>query len=281
MDNNARVRSGTVGAIAVILLLGGARVDTALAQFDPGDRGTPGDLEPGGTRAVEFTPPDRGTPGALEPGGTRARAPFEAPFPIEEGLGSTRGCTVTNGDDREFAALVPDTPETIGVTTQEYPTVYAYVPETDGKVEVEFTLSDKDYNDLYTLSFEVDSRGEIIPFQLPRSVNLPPLPTQEPYLWSVTLICNPADPAANSFVEGWIGRFQPTETFVSDLSSGSGLTKAALYADAGVWYEAIDTLAQLRQANPNNAAVQEQWENLLRSVGLEDYADAPLRNADD
>jgi len=44
----------TASAIAVMLWSGG-NFDPAVAQFTPPDRGTPEDLEPGGTRAVDFT----------------------------------------------------------------------------------------------------------------------------------------------------------------------------------------------------------------------------------
>ncbi len=52
------------------------------------------------------------------------------------------------------------------------------------------------------------------------------------------------------------------------------LEQAALYAEAGIWYETIATLAQLKQEQPNNSNLLSVWEEILTSVGLGELAQA-------
>ena len=42
--------------------------------------------------------------------------------------------------------------------------------------------------------------------------------------------------------------------------------EALVYANAEIWHETIDNMVQLREAYPD------EWEELLESVGLEDFA---------
>ena len=50
----------------------------------------------------------------------------------------------------------------------------------------------------------------------------------------------------------------------------------ALYAQAGIWYEALATLAELRRSKPNDSVLISAWESLLQSVGLDTVAKEPI-----
>jgi hypothetical protein len=54
------------------------------------------------------------------------------------------------------------------------------------------------------------------------------------------------------------------------------LQQVAIYASNGIWYEALTTLAQLRQNSPQDATLQQEWQDLLIFVGLNDIAAKPL-----
>jgi hypothetical protein len=49
-----------------------------------------------------------------------------------------------------------------------------------------------------------------------------------------------------------------------------------LYAANGIWHDALTNLAQLRQTNPEDAALMADWESLLKSVNLEAIATEPI-----
>jgi hypothetical protein len=60
------------------------------------------------------------------------------------------------------------------------------------------------------------------------------------------------------------------------LTTAATEEKPDIYAKAGIWYEAVATLIKLRQEQPQNVALLNQWQTLLKSVGLEKIADQPL-----
>ena len=54
------------------------------------------------------------------------------------------------------------------------------------------------------------------------------------------------------------------------------LEKASLYADYGLWQDALTTLGELYRADPQNVVLRENWNSLLTSVDLADVSDKPL-----
>ncbi|MDH3378499.1 MAG: DUF928 domain-containing protein, partial [Gammaproteobacteria bacterium] len=55
---------------------------------------------------------------------------------------------------------------------------------------------------------------------------------------------------------------------------GAGETmKPAVYAESGVWYDAIDQLSRLISANPVDRTLRDQRAALLKGVGLQEAAD--------
>lgn len=48
------------------------------------------------------------------------------------------------------------------------------------------------------------------------------------------------------------------------------------YSANNIWYDALTNLGQLRGANPQNSMINQDWINLLNSVGLQDFASEPI-----
>jgi hypothetical protein len=44
-----------------------------------------------------------------------------------------------------------------------------------------------------------------------------------------------------------------------------------------VWYEMLGNLAEMRRQNPQNKKNNEDWVNLLHSIGLNEIATQPIR----
>jgi hypothetical protein len=65
-------------------------------------------------------------------------------------------------------------------------------------------------------------------------------------------------------------------SLASQLERGTQRDRIALYQTAGLWYDAIATLAQLRRSSPGDAALKTTWNNLLTSVGLDTIVNVPL-----
>jgi hypothetical protein len=49
-----------------------------------------------------------------------------------------------------------------------------------------------------------------------------------------------------------------------------------LYAEAGLWLDTIASLADLRNASPNDSSLVTDWEDLLKAVNLGTVAKEPL-----
>jgi hypothetical protein len=183
---------------------------------------------------------------------------------------------VTKGTSSgQSASTTPTTSESVyGLTVAERPTFWFYVPyPLTSSRPVEFVLQDENGNDVYQTQFtESGTVPGVVGLQLPPTVD--PLEVGKRYRWFFLIYCNPEQP---TFVEGWVERVELNPTLKNQLDQATTpQQKAALYAEAGVWFEALTTLAELRRQKPNDQALNAQWLKLLQSVGLEAIATEPV-----
>jgi hypothetical protein len=192
--------------------------------------------------------------------------------------GATRGEKCIQPPEAAVTALVPDSG--VGATVTAYPTVFWYIPKSSAS-EVELVLRDarepdKDiYSTRYTLAKSADgsvvgSPG-IMSLPLPAFTNLSPLEMGHDYYWQLALICSP-DPLDRSndiIAGGGIVRVKPDPTLAQRIQQATPQDRVALYANAGLWYETVATLAELRRDRPNDNDLAQAWNKLLNSVGLD------------
>ncbi|MEH2326426.1 MAG: DUF928 domain-containing protein [Nostoc sp.] len=186
--------------------------------------------------------------------------------------------TVTKPD---LTALVPFTEEANSVTnvwgqtTVEHPSWFFYVPYTkDLPYEVEFVLQDQDSNEIYQKAIALPDKAGIIRVSLP--TNAPALALNKQYRWFLTVNCDQQVNSSPIFVAGVIERIELKPAALKELQTTEPLKRYAIYAQNGIWYEALMTLAQLRDQNPKDAALEAEWENLLSSIHLNDIAAEPI-----
>ena len=179
--------------------------------------------------------------------------------------GSTRSTTCIAADEN-LIALMPES--NYGLTEQAYPTVYFYLPATTAE-HLKFVLLNETTNELvYEGRFKVDASGGIASVSLPDNGIQQPLAVGEAYVWYVAVMCNPADPSADAVTEGQIARVEP-------LAAATEATEAelpALYAEAGLWYDALAASATLKQ----DVGSTTDWNALLDAVELSDLIPAEL-----
>ncbi|NJK47021.1 DUF928 domain-containing protein [Candidatus Gracilibacteria bacterium] len=78
-------------------------------------------------------------------------------------------------------------------------------------------------------------------------------------------------------VEGSVERVELNATLKSQLkAANSARDRVAIYASHGIWYDALTELGELYRTNPQNRKVQEDWADLLHSVGLGAIARVPI-----
>lgn len=209
--------------------------------------------------AQTYHPPDVGLPGRREGGGTRG------------------GCAAT---DQTLLALVPA--DNFGYTLEDYPTLYWYIPEIEAET-AELVLLNENNDEIYQATFPLPDQAGVISVALPTQSDLPPLAVGQSYHWFFSIICDPDDRSGDLFTDGWIQRtaIPPDSSLAMRLRTASPETKAAIYAEAGIWFDALETLATDRSKTPDNPQVERQWATLLESVGLTDLIDQPFTLAID
>lgn len=204
--------------------------------------------------ATEFDPPDRGTDGNRQGSSSRTGCP-EVPQPL--------------------TALIPET--NLGLTAADRPTFLFYVPYSpEPPREVELVLLDEAENEIFNQKITPSEIPGIISISLPETAA--DLEIGKTYRWQFSYICNPRIRAEDDYVEGAIARVAMDDELSRQLEAvNTPLERAELYAKAGLWYETLAELAQLRQIQPQNPETLAEWQELLDSVGLGHLAEEPLQ----
>ena len=203
---------------------------------------------------IQFNGPSIGAPGNRESGASRS-----AP------------CATS---DRGLMALLPET--NIGLTTEAYPTFFAYVPPSSART-AEFFLYEEDTDrEVYTTSLEINGASGIASVKLPSGDNTSALSTGKRYYWFFTIVCDSDDRSADMTVQGTIQRVPVSSDLARRLASAPPQEHPSIYAAEGIWQDALATLSTLNQREPNNPNIRSNWNSLLSSVGLQDVVDEQI-----
>lgn len=216
--------------------------------------------EPRRISQLIFRPPNRGSPARTSGGATRSTA--------SDGATGARCLT----GEKTLSSLIP--PQSLPLTVAEHPTFFWYVPPSTARL-AEFILLDQEYQIVYETTFALPDRSGIVSFSLPTN-ELPPLKTGKMYHWFFALLCNTEDQSRNPFVDGWIERTEISPTLKQRIEQVAPSERPALYAEAGIWQDALTSLVELKLLSPNDLTLTRDWKELLQSVELDAIADEPL-----
>lgn len=158
-----------------------------------------------------------------------------------------------------------------GMTVSERPTFFLYVPPTSAE-EIFFILKDKNEDFYYQETLSIPENGGIITVQL--SEDAPALEVNKNYQWTFVLACEMPPRPDSPSISGWVKRVEPSSVGITQIDSTPSLEMAEIYGSAGIWFDTLATLAQLREQQPEQYAAT--WEEFLTSVGLEAIATKPL-----
>lgn len=162
-------------------------------------------------------------------------------------------------------------PDQTGYTTQVKPTIYWYVSETiNHPVEVTITgtrLEDAINPPLLEVTLQPPISKGIHALRLEEhGVSLKP---DVEYQWFVAVVKNYNQRADDIIAGGTIKRVAVSADVQAKLEQASPELVAAVYAESGLWYDAIDELSKQIIAHP---ALREQRAVLLEQVGLNTVA---------
>lgn len=145
-----------------------------------------------------------------------------------------------------------------GLTLAERPLLWIDLPETSAKQVV---LILKEEGKIHHSQTVIPITGQSGVISLQPSADEPPLEVGKAYLWAVVLLCGDRPSPNDPTITAWVRRINVSEP----LKQGSFLEQAAWYGERGIWYEALTTLAQERQLQPNNQVLMGVWSDFLKS----------------
>jgi hypothetical protein len=211
-------------------------------------------------------PPDIGAPGQRSQAGSR-------------GCSQSQKSPASSSSDGEkrLTALVPvyntsDSQLVWGLTTSARPTFWFYIPHAlTPQNEIEFVLKDNQDNYAYKTKFSgKKTLPGIVNLSLPPTVSLS---SSRDYTWYFLIYCGSRTP--DSYVNGLIRRVD-RPNLEKQLRAATLREQVALYAEQGIWYDALSELAKLHRNNAQNDKVERDWTSLLGSIGLESLTSEPF-----
>lgn len=205
--------------------------------------------------------------------GTLISQAFEAPnrdAPPRTAGGGVRGVSCVSGSV-PLTALMPA--NSLPLTVADSPTLFWYIPQSTAQ-EAKFVLMDDQKKEvIYQTRMPIPKQAGIVSLKLPTNK---PLKVGKMYYWSLAIVCDADDSAANALADGWIERTEVSQALMDKLNSGGDRARPAAYATAGIWYDALQSLVDLRRQSPNDPTLVSDWEKLLTSVGLKSLVQQPL-----
>lgn len=134
--------------------------------------------------------------------------------------------------------------------------------------------------EVYATTVDLPKTSGVISISLPQGEDSSQsLEVGKRYQWSFSLICDAQDRRQDIALEGEIERVEPSAELTSTLQKAAAKDRPSVYAEAGLWYNTVESLAQLRQQHPNDSELATDWAMLLQSVGLDAIAQSPLVGA--
>lgn len=220
---------------------------------------------------------------------------------VYRGAAFTRGGSCSEAGTEQITALVPATrPEEVArmltdstvddyaavdYTLSRHPIIFAYVSGLEPGTEIQFTLQEEwePFEELHNVRFTVDGSSGIIGVRVPEDVTLEP---DTLYRWYMAIDCNADDPAENPIIgsviqrpsnAAWLSRDNvDMSILMTELNQAEDTDKPAIYAEMGIWQDALSSLAKLRYDNPNNTDIHEDWVTLMEEADMPQFINVPI-----
>ena len=207
-------------------------------------------------------------PNAPEPAKTPPRIRYKPPVagaPVVRGTGGSRGGS-------PMPALYVLAPVQEGRTTNPRPTVF-WFQSAPANADFELTLTEpmKPQPLLFLKGSRQQSAGIHSLSLSRRKITLKP---NVSYLWNVALIPNSKGRSADTFASGGIRYVEAPADLKAKIQSASQAERATIYAEAGYWYDAIQSISTAIAAEPDNKALHRLRASLLEQGKLKEVAAA-------
>jgi Domain of Unknown Function (DUF928) len=184
------------------------------------------------------------------------------------GVGSGTQALVPAANAPERLQVKNSNGDFVEQTLSDRPTFFVYMPNgvaTRAKMTVQ---NEARTQQLDSVVFNLNGKSGVV--GVPMSATARPLQVGQKYLWQMTIYCDTAGKLPSVTVNGWV------ERVAAPALSGSLQERAAVLAEQGIWQDALLTLAQLRQQQPQSATIAADWNDLMTSAGLSTLSQVPI-----
>ncbi len=155
-------------------------------------------------------------------------------------------------------------PNHVALTTEARPLLYWYQSKAS-TLTLEVSVSEpKNPNPLMDSQITVSTTAGVHSFRVTKDLKPSVL-----YRWSVAAVVDPENRSQDLVASGVIKRIDPSLDLAAKLAQAAEQDKPALYAQSGIWYDALESLSTQIKKSPNDDALKRERANLLRQVGLE------------
>jgi len=191
--------------------------------------------------APVYKPPTRGAPGGRVGGGTR-------------------------GTQREVFVLSVLAPDHSGFTTSEQPSLYWYI-SAPTSLPVEVTVMDpQGVQPILETRLSPAVKAGVQRIRLADyNVRLSP---GAAYRWFVAVVPDADRRSKDILAGGAIERVETPDELKAKLIQTANKDMPSVYAEAGIWYDALRAISDLIEAAPQDQELQKQRAAMLAQVGL-------------
>ncbi|MEC4812038.1 MAG: DUF928 domain-containing protein [Scytonema sp. PMC 1069.18] len=248
------------GVIPVILLCLASHSSQVHAQVTQPDKNFNINTQ---NRLGKLNFPRTGSPVGRRQGGARRNGCPDVKQPV---TALVPGEKTLNNESVSFLAL----------TVSEYPTFWVYTPELSTNLRNgEFVFQDERGKNIYKTPLTLPEKSGVIGISLPQQPEYA-LRTNNKYQWYFKIYCgNPENTSNYYYVKAWVQKVALTPNLESQLKAAKPKEYTAYTANQ-IWQDALTNLAELRRNNSNSPGLGRDWNDLLKAVGLEEFATAPI-----
>jgi hypothetical protein len=184
--------------------------------------------------------------------------------PPLRGAPRTRVGGGTRGPSDPQPALYVLAPEHTGLTTQEQPTLYWYISK-PARARIEISLADEQsIEPLLETTLEIVSKPGVQSIRLADyGIRLKP---GVEYQWSIAIVNDPSQRSQDLVASAGIRLVE-----LGAVPQCSGLACVTRDAERGYWYDAIDSLERLIEAEPGNDAYLGVQKALMKQLVLPEF----------
>lgn len=158
-------------------------------------------------------------------------------------------------------------------TLSEYPTFWFYIPYGSSDIRyMEFVLLNRDETTtIYRTAILLTQPG-IIRIRVVPSEAGTPLSINTTYRWQLKFDCQPDTLSGfDGVLGGWIRRVSEPPGLQGRLSM-PGAQAHSVYERNFIWYDAVNSLAEVYFNAPQNGELHNAWTDLMTQLGHEDLA---------